>query len=122
MNRIENLTKHAEISEKVIEKHLVERVKALGGLALKFASGTMIGYPDRLVLLPHGFTMWVELKSKGKKPRKLQIMRHAQLEALGNYVNVVDSIEGVDELLADTLNIMRRTYGTDCIGYEEAAK
>ena len=52
--------------ERDIEKALVKRIKALGGLCEKFVSPSNIGVPDRLVTLP-GEILFVELKSSGKK-------------------------------------------------------
>lgn len=95
---IENLTHRAAVSEKSIERYLVKSVQALGGLCLKFASSTETGYPDRLVILPGGMACWVELKSKGYVPTRLQDIRHAELRSRGMTVYVVDSRERVDEL------------------------
>ena len=38
--------------EREIEKYLVDRVKGMGGMALKFVSPGCTGVPDRLVILP----------------------------------------------------------------------
>lgn len=40
--------------EKTIEAKLVQTVRSMGGLALKFTSPGFDGVPDRLVLLPDG--------------------------------------------------------------------
>lgn len=88
---IEYIERHAEESEKAIEKYLTEQVKVRGGICLKFASATETGYPDRLICIPGGRVAWVEVKSKGKKPTKLQQMRHALLRKLGYRVYVIDS-------------------------------
>lgn len=92
---------HAEYSEKVVERHLTERVKALGGVCLKYANANMAGYPDRLVCLPGGRLVWVELKSHGIKPRLLQSLRHAELQRLGFDVRVLDSKAAVDACIAE---------------------
>ena len=96
---IKRLSSHAEESEKVIEAYLVREVRNLGGICLKFASSFETGYPDRLVLMPGGRAAWVELKSKGEKPRRIQWMRMAELARLGFEVHVADSKEKVDEIL-----------------------
>lgn len=80
-------------SEKYIERALVEAVEKKGGKALKFYSATQTGYPDRVVMLPQGRIAWVELKSKGKKPTKLQTIRHEELRALGFQVAVIDNAD-----------------------------
>ena len=94
------LTRHAQESEKAIEHRLVNKVRALGGLCLKFASSSMTGYPDRLVCLPGGKAVWVELKSKGKHPTRFQELRHQELREKGFEVYVADSAAAVDALAA----------------------
>lgn len=76
-------------SEKNLEHELVQKARRRGGLALKFASGTETGYPDRLVLMPGGRAEWVELKSEGERPTLLQRIRHEQLRRMGFRVEVV---------------------------------
>lgn len=98
---IENILHHSEISEKAIEKYLVEKVKAGNGVCLKYSNPNMDGYPDRIVMLPGGWTAWVELKSKGKKPTCLQSLRHRVLRGVGQRVYVADSREIVDGIIND---------------------
>ena len=78
------------MEEKKIEKKLSLEVKKAGGVALKFVSPGFDGMPDRLVLIAIGHIAFVEVKAKGKKPRKLQIKRHEMLERLGFKVYVLD--------------------------------
>lgn len=85
--------------EKEVERKLREEVKKKGGVALKFVSPGMSGVPDRIILLPGGQICFVELKAPGKKPRPLQLSRHAMLRRLGFAVFVVDSFEGIEEVL-----------------------
>ncbi len=98
---IDNITRHSEVSEKAIEKYLGEQVKLIGGLCLKYTSSNLTGFPDRLVCLPGGHIAWVELKSKGKKPTRLQDIRHTQLRQLGFAVSVADCKEDIDLLIND---------------------
>ena len=86
-------------SEKVIERKLVERVKKAGGLCIKLLTSQYIGLPDRLCLFPNGKIIFVELKSTGQKPRKIQVFVHNKLRGLGFQVEVIDSIEGVENLV-----------------------
>ena len=65
----------------------------------KYSSANTAGYPDRVALLPGGRTIWIELKSKGKKPTKLQTIRIDQLASLGHQVFVADSKERINEIL-----------------------
>lgn len=96
---IYNIIRHAEVSEKVIERYLASRVEDMGGVCLKYSNPGKAGYPDRVVLLPGGITFWVELKSKGKKPVLLQQLRIDGMRKMGHHVFVADSKEKVDEIL-----------------------
>lgn len=95
---IENLVNHAEVSEKVIEKYLVKRAGECGMLCLKYSNPNMAGYPDRLLVLPGGGVVWVELKSKGRKPTKIQQLRMSTLSGMGHNVRVIDNKTDIDEL------------------------
>lgn len=96
---IENIVKHAEVSEKAIEQHLTGSVKKLGGICLKYSNPGMIGFPDRVCLLPKGVTLWVELKSKGQQLRTMQRIRITQMMRLGHTVNVCKSKTDIDRML-----------------------
>lgn len=99
MKKLEHITNHSEVSEKAIEKYLVEAVKSIGGICLKYSNANMVGYPDRVVCLHGGKTVWVELKSRGKKPTKIQTIRQSELVSLGHEVHTIDSKQKVDELI-----------------------
>jgi hypothetical protein len=98
------------VRESEIEKHLVKRVKELGGEVRKVSWIGRRGAPDRLVMLPEvrgrfdwenirAQTIWVELKATGKKAEPHQLREHARMRAMGQSVVVIDSIDGVEELL-----------------------
>lgn len=97
--RIDNIIHHAEVSEKVIEKYLVDQARQYGLPCLKYSNPNMVGYPDRLLVLPGGKVIWVELKSRGRKPTKIQQMRMAELIRLGQLVKVIDNKADIDELI-----------------------
>lgn len=105
MNRIKEIADNSEVSEKAIERYLVEEVERRGGLCLKYDNPHSIGYPDRIVILPGYPIVWVEVKSKGKKPRPIQEKRHAQLRNLGQRVFVIDSREGVQDVLIKAIGL-----------------
>ena len=86
-------------SEKLLEKTLRERIKDLGGIALKFHCLSFTGFPDRVVLMPFGRIYFVELKSEGKKPTKIQLAVHKILRDLGFSVWVVDTKEKLSDFL-----------------------
>ncbi len=83
-------------SEKLIEKKLREKIKQMGGLALKLESQHFTGLPDRMVLMPEGRVYFVETKSTGDKPRKRQLLVHQQLRDLGFSVDVIDDMKGLE--------------------------
>ena len=89
--------------EKAIEEYLRNRVKASGGIAYKFTSPGNAGVPDRLVLLPDGRVVFVELKASGKKPTALQELQQKRIAGLGFKVLVIDSKEQVDEFIKEML-------------------
>lgn len=86
-------------SEKVIERKLVEAVKANGGMCIKLLCDNLLGLPDRMVLMPHGKIAFVELKTTGRKPRRIQVFMHKKLRALGFRVDVIDTTEGINNFI-----------------------
>lgn len=84
------------LEESKIEKYLKKEIELLSGKALKFVSPGTSGVPDRIVLLPQGKIIFVELKAPGEKPRPMQEYRIKELKALGFRVEIIDSIEGVN--------------------------
>lgn len=86
-------------SEKVIERKLVEAVKEKGGMCIKLLSDYITGLPDRLCLFPSQKAIFVELKTTGEKPRKIQAFIHSRLRTLGFRVEVIDTLEGITKLI-----------------------
>ena len=80
--------------EKTIEQALVKRVKELGGMAEKFVSPGRRSVPDRIVTLPGGVIIFVELKAPNKNPTPLQELDHERRRALGCDVRVINTLEG----------------------------
>lgn len=95
--------------ESTIERHLVKRVKELGGEVRKVQWIGRRSAPDRLVMFSRKVmdvwfdtvpeSIWVELKAPGEKPTSAQLREHERMRAMGQRVEVIDSIEGVEELL-----------------------
>ena len=85
--------------EREVERALVQRVEAAGGLAWKFTSPGRRGVPDRVVMLPGRAPEFVELKRKGQKPRADQLRQHKRMRAAGAIVHVIDDEAGIDLLL-----------------------
>ena len=84
--------------EKKIEQRWRVIAKKAGGLAAKWVSPGMAGVPDRIVFLPGGRIIFVELKRPGEKPTPLQNRIIEMLRGLGADVRVVDSMEKADEI------------------------
>jgi len=87
--------------ERSIEIYLRDRVREVGGWAPKWTSPGNSGVPDRIVIAPGGRVVFVELKAPGRKPTQLQLVQQGRLRALGCDVRVIDSREGVDELIRE---------------------
>ena len=87
--------------ESKIENRLTKEIKKIGGIALKFTSPGVAGVPDRIVLLPHGKIIFVELKAPGKKPSPMQEYRAKEYRALGFDVRCIDSTELIMKLIEE---------------------
>ena len=113
--------------ESDIEAHLVARVKALGGEIRKVVWVGRQGAPDRLVMLPYrspklvaafkhfrlptddikpSQTVWIELKNPetiktfpANAHERKQHREHERMRAMGQRVEVIGTIEQVEELL-----------------------
>lgn len=85
--------------ERLLEEYLVRRVTQAGGEIRKVQWIGRRGAPDRVVMLPGGTLIWVEMKSPGRKPEPHQAREHDRMRAVGQDVRVVDSLEDIDALL-----------------------
>lgn len=92
-------------SEKLVERKLVEGVKQKCGMCIKLT--TMIGLPDRLCIFHGGIAQFVELKTTGEEPRKVQLYIHKKLRQMGFKVFVIDSVAGVNQFLEQVDNANR---------------
>ena len=81
--------------EKELERKLVKAVHGCGAVAWKMSSPGRAGVPDRIVLLPGGQVLFIELKRPGETQRPLQVHVAQQLRILGFPVEVVDSEQGI---------------------------
>ncbi len=86
--------------ERQVEQYLRRQVEARGGRCVKFDPGSNRGWPDRIVLLPRGHTIWVELKRPvGGRLSDAQRVAHEDLRRLGQIVVVLKSRDDVDDFL-----------------------
>lgn len=90
-------------SEKVIEQKLVALCKLNGGMCIKLLSFHVLGLPDRMCLFPKAKIVFVELKTTGEKPRKIQLFMINKIRSLGFRVEIIDSTEKVIELINDII-------------------
>lgn len=82
--------------ESKIEQHLVDRVHKIGGECLKLKSPGRAGVPDRLVILPGGEIIFVELKAYGGVLSPVQVRFHRRLKELTVDVKVFWSWPQID--------------------------
>lgn len=87
------------VLEKEIEQYLTKRVKAIGGLCMKWVSPGNSGVPDRIVMF-QGDVWFVEMKRTGEQARVLQRVVHEKLKGVGMKVFVIDSKDGVDDFIS----------------------
>lgn len=90
--------------EKEIEKQLVQQVQVLDGWCLKLTSPSVVGLPDRMILLPHGRVAFVEIKRPGQKPRPIQVRRIKQLQELGCTVYVLDDVKEIPKIIEEVMS------------------
>lgn len=74
--------------ESVVEAIFSRRVRELGGQSFKFAP-VVAGNPDRIVLMPGGVVLFVELKAPGGRLSPVQKLWHKRAAALGTNVVVI---------------------------------
>jgi hypothetical protein len=89
------------MKESTIEKHLVTKVKALGGMAYKFTSPAHRGVADRVVCLPDGQTWFVELKAPGGRLSELQKIFAEDMARMNQRYVCLWNKEQVEEWLND---------------------
>lgn len=87
--------------ESTLERRLVREVERIGGRAPKWVSPGNRGVPDRIILLPGGRTVFVEMKAPGKPLDPLQEKWARELRKLGHQVYVIDSHEGIDRFIRE---------------------
>jgi len=87
--------------ESRIERRLVDGVKKLGGMCIKFTSPGTPGVPDRLIITATGRIIFAELKTETGRLSKLQRYIIGEMQKRGADVRVIKGIDAVKELLAE---------------------
>lgn len=85
--------------ESDIERYFVDQVEALGGETRKLKWIGRRGGMDRFAKLPSRPALLAEIKAPGKIPKRHQQSEINRLRAVGMWVEVIDSMERVDEVL-----------------------
>lgn len=94
------ITEDGHMLESNLEKKFKKVVeKELNALVWKFVSPGVAGAPDRIIAIPNFGCVFVELKRPGGKLRPLQQLRKQQLESVGCFVWVIDSVEKIQEFI-----------------------
>lgn len=86
--------------ERDVERRLATLVEQAGGICLKHGQD---GWPDRIVILPDGKLIWVELKRSRGTLAALQKYRAKQLDDLGQRVVSLWSVSDVNEFIIEEL-------------------
>ena len=91
--------------ERDLETFFSAECKRLGLTTLKLMLRFATGWPDRIVMLPDGKVLWVELKTeKGVvSPRQAQI--HLTLSKIGHPVLVLRTKTSIREVLEGLKNV-----------------
>ena len=79
--------------ESDIERKLTRELKKLGITSIKLRLLGDRGWPDRLILLPGGRPLFLELKRPGGKTSKQQEIKINLLHDLGYHVAISDNVD-----------------------------
>ena len=85
--------------ERDIEKKMLNAIRKMGGEAFKWVSPGNDGVPDRIVMLPGGRLIFVELKADRGRLSPVQKIQIRRIQKLGQDVEVVQGMDGLEEFL-----------------------
>jgi len=85
--------------EAKLEKKFKDKVKKAGAISFKFVSPGHSGATDRLVLIPGGAVVFVEIKVKGGRLSPLQIQFARILEFYKAQYEVIWCEEDIDKFI-----------------------
>ena len=107
----------AKPMEKDIEQALGRMVNKHGGLCLKWVCPGWSGVPDRILLLPGGHVMFVELKrAPGVNGSSMQTWWARKLRGLGFvhlWVKSSEDVKALEKAIVDRLRLSRREVDLD---------
>ena len=88
-----------QIREKNVESFLSKKLSKMNVHCYKVIPDNRIGMPDRIVTLPDGRCIWVELKTDNGRLSVVQQLRHKELRDSGQEVVVIWSKEDVEQFV-----------------------
>ena len=88
--------------EAEIEKRLKNGIRQIGGRCYKFVSPGNDGVPDRIVVLPGGQIVFIELKAETGRLSPLQRIQITRLRDLNADVRVLKGLSAVNQFLEET--------------------
>lgn len=91
------------MKESTIEAKLVRMVRELGGLCFKFVSPGNPGVPDRLIILPGGRVVFVELKTEVGRLATIQKWQLEEMRRRGADVRVLKGLEQVKAFVREVM-------------------
>lgn len=94
------------LKESEIEGWLKARIEKKGGLFIKFTSPGNDGVPDRIVMLPGGRIVFLELKTRYGKLSAVQKYQIGRLLKLNAEVAVVFGADAAEDFLQDALHFV----------------
>jgi hypothetical protein len=93
----------ANMRESPLERKAREAVERIGGKMPKWVSPGNRGVPDRLVILPDGRTIYVEMKAPGKPLEPLQRKWRKTLLGLGHQHYKIDSEADIEQFIREVM-------------------
>lgn len=90
--------------EKDIERKLGEQVKKRGGLYFKFVSPMNPGVPDRIVILPGGKVIFVELKTEIGRLSNVQKWQIERMQEVGADVRKIYGWDEAKQFLEEVMS------------------
>lgn len=89
--------------ESLIEADFTYKWNLAGGEIRKVKWIGRRGAPDRVAMAPEAVIFWPEFKATGEKPEPHQLREHARMARMGQIVEIIDSIELNDKIIAKYL-------------------
>lgn len=81
------------MTEQQIQKKIIDYLEKLGCICIKIITANKAGFSDIIACSPSGRFISIEVKSKGKKPTRLQAYKLAQFAEKNAIAFYADSFE-----------------------------